>query len=95
MHVYTQEVPAAPRAPKARSSIGGADSRGLSERERAVRGFRDAVDTKLLAALAELAKLGLVRATIGDNSAQAALDYMNSEYARWGKVIQAANISVR
>lgn len=60
MHVYTQDVPAAPRAPKAPPSIAGADSRGLSERERAVRGFRDAVDTKLLAALAEPARLAIL-----------------------------------
>lgn len=44
--------------------------------------------------LAELSKLGLVRANIGDNGVQATLDYMNAEFARWGKVIQAANISV-
>lgn len=46
-------------------------------------------------ALAELGKLGVVRATIGDNSVRATADYMASEYDRWGKVIKTANISVQ
>lgn len=46
-------------------------------------------------ALAELSRLGLVRASVGDNGVQATTQYMNAEYARWGKVIKAANISVR
>ena len=48
------------RGPKARPPRVSADSRGLSERERAVRGFRDAVDIKLLAALAEPARLAIL-----------------------------------
>ncbi|MFM7569871.1 MAG: Bug family tripartite tricarboxylate transporter substrate binding protein [Betaproteobacteria bacterium] len=46
-------------------------------------------------ALAELSRLGLVRASVGDNGLQATTAYMHAEYTRWGTVIKAAHISVR
>jgi tripartite-type tricarboxylate transporter receptor subunit TctC len=41
---------------------------------------------------AELERKGIVRLRVGDGSASAAKDYLDSEYLRWGKVIKGANI---
>ncbi len=41
---------------------------------------------------AELERKGIVRLRVGDGSAAAAKDYLDAEYARWGRIISGAKI---
>ena len=46
-------------------------------------------------AQADLARIGINRIVAGDGSAEAAKVYLDSEYARWGKVIRNAKITLQ